>query len=156
MDALTVAAESPLDGDLDLLFARHHAHCHADTPPESIHMLDRSALVGEEFSFLVLRDRGRPVAMGALKQLGDGTVELKSMHVLQEARGTGASRRLLSALIDEARRRNAVAISLETGAQPSFAPARSLYARAGFRECPPFGNYRADPMSFYMRLDLQE
>lgn len=87
MDSLTVAVEDPLNGDLDLLFERHSAHCHADTPPESMHMMDRAALSGPGLSLLVLRKGGRPIAMGALKTLGGGTVELKSMHVLQEARG---------------------------------------------------------------------
>ena len=152
MDALTVAAESPLGPDLDLLFARHHAFCHADTPPESIHMLDRGELAAPGITFLVLRDGGRAVGMGALKALPDGAVELKSMHVLNEARGSGAARRILSALVAAAQ--GARAIRLETGAQDSFAPARAFYRRAGFRECPPFADYTDDPMSVFMSLDL--
>ena len=45
-------------------------------------------------------------------------------------------------------------LSLETGAQDSFASARSLYARAGFSECPPFGSYRPDPNSVFMTREL--
>ena len=56
LTALVVGPDSPLNPDLDLLFARHQAHCHADTPPESIHMMDRSALNIPAISFLALRD----------------------------------------------------------------------------------------------------
>ena len=150
MDALNVAAESPLHPDLDLLFARHQAHCHMDTPPESIHMMDRAALVSPEIAFLVLRDGDRPVAMGALKDLGDGKAELKSMHVLDEVRGRGLAGRLLDALIDTALDRQVQTLWLETGSQDSFAAARALYLRAGFKVCGPFGAYRVDPNSVYM------
>jgi hypothetical protein len=45
-------------------------------------------------------------------------------------------------------------LSLETGAWPYFAPARALYARHGFVECGPFGDYREDPNSVFMTLVL--
>ncbi len=35
-----------------------------------------------------------------------------------------------------------------------FLPARALYERHGFRECPPFGDYVADPNSIFMSLHL--
>ena len=154
MEAMVPGPESPLSPDLDLLFARHHAFCHADTPPESIHMLDRRDLVAPAITFLALRQGGRAIAMGAIKDLGDGTAELKSMHVLDESRGSGAARRMLDALIGAARAGGHRAILLETGAQPSFTPARAFYARAGFAECAPFAGYAADPNSTFMRLDL--
>ena len=43
-------------------------------------------------------------------------------------------------------------LSLETGSWPYFAPARALYARHGFTECGPFGDYREDPNSVFMTL----
>ncbi|MFV0411573.1 MAG: GNAT family N-acetyltransferase [Paracoccus sp. (in: a-proteobacteria)] len=154
MDALSVAAESPLSPDLDLLFARHHEHCHLDTPPESIHMLDRGDLVSHEITFLVLRQAGKPIAMAALKAQGNGEAELKSMHVLAESRGSGASRCLLENLIILAREQRLGVIRLETGAQDSFTAARALYLKAGFRICPPFGSYIDDPASVFMELCL--
>ena len=75
MDALrhqgtvAITAESPLSPDLDLLFARHVQAMHADTPPESIHMLPREDLVSPRITFLVMREAGEPVGMGALKRL---------------------------------------------------------------------------------------
>ncbi|MRX51562.1 GNAT family N-acetyltransferase [Paracoccus sp. S-4012] len=137
--------------ELTDLFARHHAEMHADTPPESIHMLPREALAGAGIAFYVMRDeRGAPTGMGAIKRLDDAQGELKSMHVLAEHRGRGLSRALLAGLVAAARGMGMRRLSLETGAQPSFAAARALYLGAGFVECPPFGDYRLDPMSVYM------
>lgn len=151
---LTILPGDPLDPDLDLLFQRHHDHCHADTPPESIHMMNRADLVAAGVRFLVMRLNGRAIGMGGLKPLPGWGAEVKSMHVLAGDRGQGRAARLLEALIAEARAMSADTLWLETGAQASFAPARAFYARAGFVECGPFMDYRPDPMSAFMRLDL--
>lgn len=152
---VTIAAESPLAADLADLMARHTAQMHADTPPESIHMLPAGALATPEIRFWVMRDAaGRPVAMGAIKRLGTGHGEIKSMHVLAELRGQGLARRLLDHLIAAARAEGLARLSLETGSQDSFAAARALYERAGFTECPPFAGYRPDPNSTFMTREL--
>ncbi len=88
---LTIAEEHPLTADLELLFQRHTADMHADTPPESIHMMDKGALAAPGIRFFVMRDGGRPVAMGAFKRIDAGHAEIKSMHVLAEDRA-GACR----------------------------------------------------------------
>ena len=36
-----------------------------------------------------------------------------------------------------------------------FAPVRTLYLRFGFQECSPFGEYRLDPYSTCMTLELR-
>ncbi len=151
---LRIGQESPLGSDLELLFQRHTADMHADTPPESIHMMPRGALVAEDIAFFVLRDAGHPLAMGAVKRIGPGHGEIKSMHVLSETRGRGLSRRMLEALLAHARAEGLTRLSLETGVQPTFVAARALYARAGFVECAPFGDYRPDPNSVFMTIDL--
>ncbi|MEF3049157.1 GNAT family N-acetyltransferase [Pseudotabrizicola sp. L79] len=146
----SIALESPLTPDLALLFERHTADMHADTPPESIHMLDRSALEAPGIWFFVMRDEGEPIAMGAFKQIEPGHAEVKSMHVLAEARGRGLSRRMLEHLVDAARAEGFTRLSLETGVQPTFVAARALYSNAGFEECPPFEGYVEDPNSVFM------
>ena len=64
----------------------------------------------------------------------------------------------LRALVDHltgvARARGYGRLSLETGSGPAFAPARSLYASAGFTPCPPFGDYWETPNSTCMTLVL--
>lgn len=149
-----IAMESPLSPDLDLLFTRHVQAMHADTPPESIHMLPRADLVSPLIDFLVLRVDGAPVGMGALKRIAPDHGEIKSMHILAERRGEGHAPRLLQALIDQARTRDYLRVSLETGVQDSFSAARLLYSRAGFTECAPFAGYVPDPNSVFMTREV--
>ncbi len=150
----TITLESPLGPDLGLLMQRHTADMRADTPPESIHMLDAGQLAQPGIWFFVLRDAGRPVGMGAIKRIDDSHAEIKSMHVLAEMRGKGLSRRMLDHLIDTARANGFVRLSLETGVQPTFVAARALYAKAGFVPCPPFDGYLDDPNSVFLTRSL--
>ncbi|WP_295073132.1 GNAT family N-acetyltransferase [Tabrizicola sp.] len=148
--AVVIAEEHPLTPDLSLLFERHTADMHADTPPESIHMMDKGALAAPGIRFFVLRDGDEPLAMGAYKRIDEAHAEIKSMHVLAEARGRGLSKTMLDHLVTEARKDGFLRVSLETGVQPTFVAARALYARAGFDECPPFEGYEEDPNSVFM------
>jgi len=153
---LILSRESPLTEDLELLFLRHTADMHADTPPESIHMMPREDLVDPDIDFFVLREAGRPIGMGAIKRIAPGHGEVKSMHVLAEERGRGLARHVVELLIAHAREAGYQRLSLETGTQPTFIAARALYGRVGFVECGPFGSYRLDPNSVYMTLDLSQ
>lgn len=148
--SVTVAPHSPTDPELQLLMTRHTEAMHADTPPESIHMMDASQLAAPGIWFYVMRDAGKPVGMGAFKRIDGGHAEIKSMHVLSEMRGRGLARVLLTHLMDAAAAEGFTRLSLETGAQDSFAPARQLYLAAGFGFCPPFEGYHEDPMSVFM------
>lgn len=152
--SLKISRESPLGEDLDLLMARHTADMHADTPPESIHMMDAGQLAMPGIVFFVMRDAGVPVAMGAFKRINDGHAEIKSMHVLAEHRGRGLSRQMLDHLVAQARAAGFARLSLETGVQPTFVAARALYLRNGFVECPPFEGYVPDPNSVFMTRTL--
>ncbi|MDP3195101.1 GNAT family N-acetyltransferase [Tabrizicola sp.] len=147
---ITITEEHPLTPDLELLFQRHTADMHADTPPESIHMMDKSALAAPGIRFFVLRDGEQALAMGAFKRIDAAHAEIKSMHVLTEARGRGLSKAMLDHLVATARADGFSRLSLETGVQPTFVAARALYARAGFDECAPFEGYGPDPNSVFM------
>jgi putative acetyltransferase len=57
-------------------------------------------------------------------------------------------------ILEEAKRRSYRRLSLETGSMDAFAPARSLYARFGFQQCGPFGDYVEDPNSVFMTREL--
>jgi putative acetyltransferase len=76
------------------------------------------------------------------------------MHTAEEARGRGVGRALVDHVVAVARERGFRRLSLETGSGPAFATARRLYARAGFRPCGAFGDYRSSPNSAYMTLEL--
>jgi putative acetyltransferase len=78
------------------------------------------------------------------------------MHTAQAARRTGVGSAMLRHIIATARAGGMARLSLETGSWDYFAPARALYARHGFVECDPFGDYVLDPNSVFMTLDLRE
>ena len=66
----------------------------------------------------------------------------------------GVAKAMLAHLLAEARAAGYARASLETGATDYFAPARRLYASAGFTACAPFADYADDPSSSYMSLAL--
>lgn len=151
---IRIGPESPLGPDLGDLMLRHTEAMHADTPPESIHMLGAAELAVPGIAFHVMREDGRPIGMGAVKRIGPDEGEIKSMHVLAELRGRGLARRMLDHLVAEAQAAGITRLSLETGSQDSFLAARRLYETAGFVPCAPFGDYREDPLSVYLTLRL--
>jgi putative acetyltransferase len=69
-------------------------------------------------------------------------------------RGRGAGRAVLQHILATARERGYQRLSLETGTHPAFTPAHRLYQSAGFEVCGPFADYREDPHSLFMSLDL--
>lgn len=150
----TVAVESPLAEDVRALLRQHLAFSRAQTPPEFAFALDADGLDDERVTLFGLRASGQLLGLAALKELGSGHAEIKSMHTAQEARGRGVARTLLDHLLSVAAERGLHTLSLETGTQPAFSPARSLYASAGFEICGPFADYPASPYSAFMTLAL--
>jgi len=90
----------------------------------------------------------------ALKDLGGGHVELKSMRTATAARRRGVGAAMLDHVVAAARERGHTRVSLETGTEDYFAPARTLYGTRGFTECPPFEGYVLDPHSVFLTLAL--
>jgi len=90
----------------------------------------------------------------ALKELSPTEGEIKSMRTPSAQRRTGAGRALLNHIIDVARVRGYRVLYLETGCQPAFVPAQTLYSSAGFNRCGPFGSYRENGNSVFMSLSL--
>jgi putative acetyltransferase len=125
------------------------------SPPESVHALDLAGLRRPEIRFWsawASQPDGEQMLVGtaALKRLDAHHAELKSMRTAAPLRGQGIAARLLAHVMAEARALGHARISLETGTQPFFAPARALYAKHGFEDCGPFGSYRVDPYSHFM------
>jgi GNAT superfamily N-acetyltransferase len=76
---------------------------------------------------------GRAVGVGALRQLPDGTAEIKRMYVVPEARSLHIGSQLLDRLIDSAVEDGASLIRLDTAGFMSAA--HGLYRSRGFVEC---------------------
>ncbi len=113
-----------------------------------------AALQQPGINFWAIWDGDAVAGVGALRDLGDGHGEVKSMHTALAMRGRGIGSAMVRHIVDTARVRGYRRLSLETGATDYFAPARALYARHGFTECAPFVGYRPDPNSVFLTLDL--
>jgi len=126
------------------------------TPRGSSHALDLDGLRAPDVRFWVATaDDGELLGCAALKALTSEHAELKSMRTAAARTRQGVATALLGHVLDEARSAGFARISLETGSFEFFAPARTLYERHGFTECPPFGDYRPDPHSTFMTLELR-
>jgi len=136
------------------LLNEHLQNMYELSPPESVHALDLGKLRSPDITFWTAWEGAELVGCGALKELDRTHGELKSMRTPQARRRIGAGRALLDHLIAVARSRGYRRLSLETGALPAFVPAQRLYASAGFTFCGPFGDYREDPNSCFMSLQL--
>jgi putative acetyltransferase len=149
-----ISVDDPRARDVRALLERHLAFTNATSPPEDMHALDVDGLLDPAVTFFSFRRDGELLGVGALKQLDAGHAELKSMHTTAAARGRGIGRAMLAHLVGVARDRGCSRVSLETGSMPAFAPARSLYASAGFIPCEPFASYTPSPNSTFMTLSL--
>ncbi len=124
------------------------------SPPESKHALDLEGLRSELITFWSVYENGSLVGCGAIKELDLAHAEIKSMRTAQHARGKGVASNLLTHILNVSRARGYKHISLETGSMDYFIPARQLYRKYGFNECPPFAQYKEDPNSIFMTLTL--
>jgi putative acetyltransferase len=150
---ISIAAEDPRHADVRRIIAESGAYLQTLYPSESNHLIDVDALAAPDAVFLVARRDGALLGSIAFRIIAPGHAEIKRMFVRAEARGNGVGRRLLAALEVAARQRNVDRISLETGIrQPE---AIGLYRASGYRDCPPFGTYREDPLSLFMTKRLR-
>lgn len=152
-----IRAADPTSKALRPVVEAHFAHSETAGPAESNHTMDAEALAGPGIRFWGLFEDERALGCGALKTLPDGTAEVKSVHVLTEARGRGLARVMMMFLTDTARKEGVLALVLETGAEhlPEYKAARKLYEALGYSYCGPIFGYTDDPNSAFMRLALQ-
>jgi len=136
------------------LLREHLRDAARHSPPESVHALDIEGLSRPEVTFWTAWEGGELLGCGALKELGAGHGEVKSMRTVASQLRKGVASGILRHIIEEARRRGYSRISLETGSMEAFEPARRLYANFGFTYCGPFADYVEDPYSVFMTKEL--
>jgi len=136
------------------LVALHLAGMHDNTPAEHVFALDQSGLTAPGITLWSVWDGDAVAGIGALKALGDGTGEVKSMRTDPRHLRKGVAGALLDHLIGEARRRGYWRLSLETGRGEAFEPALALYRRRGFVEGGPFADYAPSDYNRFLHLDL--
>ncbi|MFD0808140.1 GNAT family N-acetyltransferase [Nocardioides caeni] len=154
MGDVQIQVDDPRRPDVLTLLEEHLADMYATSPAESVHALDPDALTSPDIVFWTARDGDDLLGCAALKTLSAEHAELKSMRTATAARRRGAARLLLDHVLAEASARGHLRVSLETGTEDYFRPARTLYAGRGFVECEPFEPYVADPHSVFMTLLL--
>ena len=136
--------------EIRALLEEHLRNMYSISPPESVHALDINALRRPEISLWTVWSKGQLLGCGALKELDVQHGEIKSMRTAMAHRRKGVARAVLTHVIEEARKRKYARLSLETGSEHEFEPARRLYESFGFKYCGPFEGYVEDPNSVFM------
>lgn len=147
--------EDDLTGpEVAALLELHLSEMHQWSPACKVHAMPIERLRQPDVTFYSVWDGDALAAVGALKHLGEGRGELKSMRASPEYRGKGAGKAMLEHLIAEARKRRYTWLGLETGVPEPFVPARRLYASYGFADCEAFADYVLDEWSVCMSRTL--
>ena len=144
------------DPRVQALLAHHLRTARAETAVGSAHALDLDGLKSADLSFWSAWDHDQLVGIAALKRLSPTHGEIKSMHTAEASRRIGVGTAMLRHIVSVARTMGMTRLSLETGSWAYFRPARALYRRHGFVECPPFADYGEDPNSIFMTRTLEE
>ncbi len=140
--------------DMVALIELHLRSAFENSPPGSVFALGLSGLRDPAVTLWSAWDGDDLLGMGALKQLDAAHGELKSMRTAPAHLRKGVAGAMLDHLIAEGRRRGYARLSLETGNNAPFAPARAMYERAGFVPCGPFADYSDESFSRYYTLAL--
>ncbi|QIK79471.1 GNAT family N-acetyltransferase [Sphingomonas piscis] len=146
-------------GDLDsddvkALLALHVQSMNAASPPEFCHVLPGDGLRDPAITFWSLRENGKLLGIGALKEIESDHGEVKSMRTAPDAIGRGVGTAMLANIVEEARKRHYRRLSLETGSTPEFAAANRLYERDGFTVGPRFGDYPESAFTRFYTMEL--
>jgi putative acetyltransferase len=141
--------------EIAAFLAEHVRQMQATTPLEYAFALDLDALRRPDITFWSATDDGGAlVGCAAIKRLDPAHAELKSMRTAPARTRTGVASRILAHIIAEARQRGYGRMSLETGTDEFFLPARKLYEKFGFEYCAPFGDYEPSPHNTFMTRTL--
>lgn len=153
--SFTIIQDDATGPEIAALIALHVTAAHAQTPPEHAYALGLEALRAPEITLWSLWDGAVLLGCAALKDLGEGQGEVKSMRTDPAHLRRGVAGLLLGHLIGQARARGWHRLNLETGTNASFIPAHALYRRFGFVDCGPYADYVESPHNRYMTLALE-
>ena len=114
---IEIREADPTSDVLRPIVEAHFAHSESAGPAESNHTMSAESLAEPGIRFCAIYDDQQALGCGALKLLPDGTAEVKSVHILAQARGRGLARVMMAHLADLARAEGVEALVLETGAE---------------------------------------
>ena len=154
MSALVIREDDLCGSQTQALLALQLHGMQAHSPSGHVHALDLSGLKGPGVTVWSAW-RGEAVAgIGALKRLGDGTGEIKSMRTHPDHLRQGVGAAILDHIIASSHAQGLTRLSLETGSGEAFEPALAMYRKRGFRSGGAFGDYEASAFNQFMYLDL--
>lgn len=136
------------------LLALHLSGMQANTPAGHVFALDLSGLQAPGITVWSAWRRQAIAGVGALKALGDGSAEIKSMRTHPDHLRQGVGAAILDHIVAEALRRGMTRLSLETGRGEAFDAALALYRTRGFQPGGAFADYEATAFNQFMHLDL--
>ena len=144
--------EDDLSGEATLrLLALHLAGMQANSPPDSVYALDLSGLKAPGITVWSVWDGDEVVGIGALKEQGNGSAEVKSMRTHPAHLRRGVAAMLLNHIATEAKARGLTGLSLETGSGPAFEPALALYRKYGFVNGEAFSGYQPSAFNQFLQ-----
>lgn len=152
---LTIGEDDLASEGTRSLLALHLAGMNANSPPGHVFALDLSGLQSSDVTVWTVREHGKTLGIAALKELEDGTGELKSMRTHPDFLRRGVAAALLEHIIEEASRRGLSRLSLETGSGPAFEPALALYRKRGFENGEAFADYELSEFNQFLHLSLR-
>ena len=135
---------------IDRLLTKHFIELRAASPEGSAHVLDIPGLKVSSIKFWSLWENEKLLGCGALKFLEKDHGEFKSIRVHDDFRNHGNGIKVMSHLIEEAKKLKIKRLSIETGAGKFFEPARKLFKKCNFMTCKPFAHYIDDINSIYL------
>lgn len=138
---VAITVEESLTDELAQVLQAHWLFCTSSTPIEHVYALDASKLFAPDITVFGARLDGELAGVGAMRKLDGEHAELKSMHTLAKSRGLGVGKAIVAHIEDFARNSGIKRMSLETGTNEAFKPARELYKSLGYRSCEAFGEY---------------
>jgi len=138
---VAITVEESLTDELAQVLQAHWLFCTSSTPIEHVYALDASKLFTPDITVFGARIDGELAGVGAMRKLDGEHAELKSMHTLAKSRGLGVGKAMVAHIEDFARSSGIKRMSLETGTNEAFKPARELYKSLGYRSCEAFGEY---------------
>ena len=136
--------------EVNELLTKHFIELRAASPEGSAHVLDISGLKIPSIKFWSFWENEKLVGCGALKFLDKEHGEFKSIRVHHNFRKKGNGIKVISHLIEEAKKLKIKRLSIETGAGKFFEPARKLFNQCNFKPCEPFAHYKEDINSIYL------
>ena len=138
---IVITIEKSLSEELARLLQTHWEFCTTTTPIEHVYALDASKLFAPDITVFGARVLGELVGVGAMRKLDANHAELKAMHTLANSRGKGIGKAMVAHIENFAKAQGIKRLSLETGSNEPFKPARELYKSLGYEECEAFGDY---------------